>query len=135
MLFRIAITILLMTSSSTVHHHSLFKLPPDAHLTIGHSVIGPDKESVEGFCENWKLSENEVRKMFATYHLLKDDELHDFYLFPDCWIDGTIIFHGRTFQWRARLGNTLSTDWPDGKTRILGGKHSQDPSGGDAGNQ
>lgn len=131
MIFRLAGIAILAVSSAVGHAPSPYRLPQAAQITVGHSVIGPDKASVEGFCENWSLSKREVRRMFASYHLLKEGELHDFYLEPDCWIDGKIVVNGKTFTWRARLGNTLSTDWPDGKTKMLGGKHSQDPSGGE----
>jgi hypothetical protein len=67
--------------------------------------------------------------MFRSYHKLKSGEIHAYYLYPACWIRGTVSINGKTFHWEARPGNTLETDWPDGVNKMLGGKHTDNPAG------
>jgi hypothetical protein len=127
-LTRIMVMLTFISTSVSAQRNLVFRLPASAAITIDHSEFDPKDANMSDFCPTWKLTQRQVRRMFSTYHLLQDDDLHDFYSFPDCWIDGTIVFHGKTFHWQARPGNTLSTDWPDGKTRMLGGKHSENPA-------
>jgi hypothetical protein len=104
-------------------------LPARATITVGalesDSSVRTDAEE----CAGWSLSSRQVRTMFRTYHRLKEGELHAWYLYPSCWIKGTITVRDRTFHWEARPGNTLFTDWPDGVDKMLGGKHSDNPAG------
>lgn len=105
-----------------------YALPADAAITVGTVEIDPAAGAEGLFCPSWRLTARGVRARFRHYHLVTHGELHDFYLYPRCWIDGTVVVAGKTFHWQVRPGNTLSTDWPDGVEKMLGGKHSDDPS-------
>ncbi len=76
-----------------------------------------------------RLSGQRVRRMFATYHLLRQGEEHDFYAWYGCSASGTLTVDDKSFNFIVRPLNLLSTNWPDGHWKPLGGKHSDDPSG------
>jgi len=112
------------------HHHRLgpYTLPAEAKITIGKPHTDPNDAQDAMICPSFHLNEYEVREMFRTYHLLKPGELHDNYSFPSCRIEGNIVVKNQRFYWIARPGNTLDTDWPDGKPKMLGGVPSENPA-------
>lgn len=74
------------------------------------------------------ITERQLRAMFATYHELKEMELHDGYAVEGCVIEGDVIVDGKRFRYTQQPINLLWTTWPDGKDHLLGGKHSDDSS-------
>jgi hypothetical protein len=108
-----------------------FSLPGSAKITIGpvqrdHTYPDPVSDSV---CKQYRLTEAQVRRQFRFYHELAEGEYHDYYLQFPCWIEGTLVVNGKTYTWSSQPGNTMMTTWPDGVSKTLGGKHTDDPSG------
>lgn len=76
------------------------------------------------------LSIQDVRTFFSQYRLIKPSskDLHNKYLWTPCFVEGTITLGKKKFKWKHRPGNTLETDYPDGKQKVLGGKPTDGPS-------
>ena len=109
-----------------VGHH--YPLPIKANVKIGESGSNPSN-SEEPLCHGFTLSQHQVRNRFRTYHHLADTEEHDYYEWFPCWVRGTVHLTGRDFFFRANYGNTMETNFPDGKFKVLGGLYDDDPSG------
>jgi len=124
--------VLIIAFASSQPHRRLktgpYALPAEAQITIGQPHSDPNDGQEAVICPSYRLSEHEVREKFRTYHLLKPGELHDSYSFPSCRIEGTVLLEDRKFYWVARPGNTLDTDWPGGKSKMLGGVPSENPA-------
>lgn len=108
-----------------------YPLPQSAVIKIGEMKMDhtyPDPQT-DIPCKNYHLTEAQVRKQFRIYHKLRQDEYHDYYLNYPCWIHGTVEVGGKTYTFSSELGNTMETTWPDGVKKMLGGKHTDDPSG------
>lgn len=107
-----------------------YPLPKTAVVSVG-PLQKNTKDSVArlGFCDSYTLDEKQVREQFRTYHLLGNDELENYDVLP-CWHDGTIRANGKTYRYSSRMGNTMWTDWPDGKGKMLVGEPSDDESNG-----
>lgn len=106
------------------------KYPLPASATIHLGPTGEDASSPDAqTCRGFHLTAKQVRSRFATYHALKPVEDHDYYAYFPCWSSGTIILNGKSFDFKARPGNTILTTYPDAKEKLLGGKHTDDPSG------
>ncbi len=103
-------------------------LPAAAQVHVDAGGFDPsDPESA--VCKGFRLTASQVRWRFRTYHELAAGELHDKYLSASCWAQGSVTIMGRSFEWKARPGNTLFTTFPDGRGKMLGGKPSDDLSG------
>ena len=103
-----------------------YRLPPSAKIKI--TSKGNDDQSSSMTCEELNvLTPKRVRELFASYRLVDGVELHK-YLWAPCFAQGTIEIQGKSFFWKFRPGNTLATDFPDGKSKILGGSVSDDSS-------
>jgi hypothetical protein len=105
-----------------------FAIPRTAEIKI----IGfgaDDKDATAEACKDFRLTSAQVRSYFRKAHQLKPAELHDYYLWSPCWVDGAITIHGKSFPWRIRAGNTIKTTYPDGTDKMLGAEHSDDPAG------
>jgi len=126
---RVAMVLCATLLAHPTHAASPYALPRSAVITVGRAQFDPQRAAESQFCPTWTLTAAQVRSQFRRYHLLQSNELHQFYLYPACWIDGTVMAGGRTFHWQARPGSTLRTDWPDGVEKMLGGEHSDNPSG------
>lgn len=100
-----------------------FRLPPKAIVIVGHRYYGRYNQQPED-CKYYTLTAAKVRVMFKTYHPITESEMHDDYSFSDCGIRGTVKVGGKIFHWDSDPGNTMTTDYPDGVERTLGGKHS-----------
>ena len=108
---------------------SRFPLPVGAQIELGQS--GFDRTQAESeLCRGFRLTSKQVRARFRSYHQVSESELHDDYSYLPCWFDGTIVVQQRKYTFRANPGNTIETDYPDGKVKTLGGRHTDDPSGG-----
>src|SRR5690349_20610355 len=121
--------ILLLFGAATMSHAvpSKFSLPRNAEIKILKSGRD-DSTETWAVCErDFKLSNKKIRGIFKTYSELTDRELHDDYIWAPCYIEGIISIAQKSFTWRARPGNLLETDYPDGKKRILGGQLSDKP--------
>jgi hypothetical protein len=108
-----------------------YPLPQSAVIKIGEKHVDhtyPDPQT-DIPCKNYQLTEAQVRAQFRTYHKLHEGEYHDYYLQYPCWIHGTIEVDGKTYTFSSELGNTMQTTWPDGISKELGGKYTDDPSG------
>jgi hypothetical protein len=123
-LLTVACGLLFLGSAASARH----ALPPSAKITIGTLQTNKSVRYDAEECGGWTLNDMQVRQMFLTYHKLKSRELHAYYLFPACWISGTVQVAHKTYHWEARPGNTLETDWPDDVKQMLGGERSDDPS-------
>ena len=108
-----------------------FALPPSATVNVGSKFYETTNEN-KIFCESYKLSPTQVRRMFRTYHELHAGEMHDHYLYAACGIRGTVKVNGQVFHWESDPGNTMRTDYPDGTLRTLGGKYTDDMGAGEA---
>lgn len=80
-------------------------------------------------CADFKVTAEQVRQFFRDYKPITTKEQHDYYLWSPCTIKGKIIHKGKRYFWQARAGNTLTTDYPTGKTKTLGGPRTDHPSG------
>lgn len=124
--FLLALALLQLAWNSKPRH---YPLPPSAVITIGPTQQDPKAPNPKGFCSYYHLSQEQVREQFRTYHQLREMEL-EHYLYMPCWIEGTVTVNGKTYTWQSRDGNTMGTDWPDGKGKTLVGKPSDDLSDG-----
>ena len=114
-------------------------LPAGAKITVNkqHMLPGYQPEHIppdyapffEKCPSRVALTAQQVRRMFASYHVVSGSEYHDFYAQEGCVTDGEIEADGKKFKFTYQPVNNLSTDWPDGVDKMLGGKHSADPSG------
>jgi hypothetical protein len=103
-------------------------IPKAAKVMIG--APGRDEHDAESdACKDFRVTSEQVRSRFRTYHRLTQDELHDRYILAPCWVDGELTIKGKTYTWRARPGNTIETTYPDGAAKMLGGKPSDRMSG------
>jgi hypothetical protein len=100
-----------------------FPLPKSAEIMIGQPQWKPGDSDAD-LCRNYRITPQQLRRQFRTYHLLQPGDVHDQYSVFQCWIDGTIKVNGKTFRWQSRPGNLLQTNWPDGVDKMLGGKPS-----------
>jgi hypothetical protein len=103
-------------------------LPVRARITIEpQHWIAKTKPGPEDECPvSRKLTERQVRRMFATYHVLAEGEYHDGYAQIDCVTEGEIVVDGKKFRYMSQPYNLLFTNWPDGQDHQLGGKHTDD---------
>lgn len=105
-----------------------FRLPPDAQINIGKTYILPGYDASQETCPHNGPGETvtraKVRRMFSTYHELKEMESHDRYLQAGCVTDGEVIVRGKKYTFQVQPVNLLHTTWPDGNMHELGGKHS-----------
>lgn len=108
--------------------HARHPLPPGARvsvLKIENAAKGTDEPAE---CRGFHLTEVQLRTRFRTYRELGPGEYHDFYAWYPCAVTGIIQYRGTTFHFDANRAHTLSTDWPDGIQKILGGGHDGDLS-------
>lgn len=105
-------------------------VPEDAKVTVQSWVWDSKEEpNLQTQCPYKRtLTPQQIRRMFATYHLLSEMEEHDSYLWYGCSASGTIETGGKLFHFVVRPVNLLRTDWPDGQWKPLGGKHSDNLS-------
>ncbi len=108
-----------------------FTLPSQAILQVHAAEVdqGQEMSAEAASCSHFRLSENQIRIRFLTYHLLRPGEEHNFYAYSPCVIKGEIKSGSRTYQFETRPGHTLWTTYPDGKEKMLGGTPTDDPSG------
>jgi hypothetical protein len=101
-----------------------FPLPPSAVVHLG--ATGADSSDPEAsLCRSsLQFTAPQVARMFRTYHLLQPGEMHSRYDTAPCWQDGTIRVQDQTFTFRINPLNTLTTTFPDGKEKQLGGPAS-----------
>ncbi len=120
---------LLVLSAFLIAQHP-YLLPSSAVITVGDKFYESTNDD-KIFCDSYRLSAVQVRRMFRTYHELHPGEMHDHYLYAACGIRGTVKVNGRVFHWESDPGNTMRTDYPDGNLRTLGGKYTDDLSEGE----
>lgn len=103
-------------------------LPVNAKISVQNWIWdSPAKPTAIDSCPSKPLTDKQVRKMFATYHLLNMFEEHDHYSWYGCAAKGTVTVYGKSFKFMARIDSLLSTEWPDGQSKPLGGRHSSNP--------
>lgn len=71
-----------------------------------------------------------MRWRFSTYHRVTGQEMNDDCSFGQCGIEGTVKVGDKVFTWKMGLYNTMETTYPDGRSKLLGGAYSDDPSSG-----
>lgn len=99
-----------------------YPLPPGAQLTGLHVEI--DQKQNDAYeCARFRLNAAQIRFRFRTYRELGPRDAHDHYAWYPCSVNGTILFGGQSYYFKANMANTLWTNWPDGKDKQLGGKH------------
>ena len=118
--------LLVLLSTPTLRER--FPLPKDAVITHLRRGFDP-KANDAATCRGFSLSAAQVRHRFRTYHRLAPGEEHDHYLWLPCWVNGTIVYRGTHFSFRARAAHMLWTTWPDGQQKEMGGVYDDDPSG------
>jgi hypothetical protein len=106
-----------------------FRLPPAAVVRLGPRSANSSDPEASICSSSLHFTPLQVVRMFRTYHLLLPGEMHSRYDTAPCWQDGTIIFEGRTFIFRHSPLRTLTTTFPDGKEKQLGGRSSDRLSG------
>ncbi len=107
-----------------------FALPAQAKIVVGKTYR--NKESVDSLnCYNYRLKPGNVRWRFQHYHRITGTEVHDSYSFVGCGIEGKVSVGNKTFEWRSEPFNTMETNYPDGKWKVLGGEYSDDLSAGE----
>ena len=105
-----------------------WRLPARAIITIEPAHLLPGYPENDTPCSTRRITVRQLRRKFATYHELKEMELHDGYADMGCAIEGDIVVDGKKFRYIEQPINLLQTNWPDGKMHQLGGKHSDDSS-------
>lgn len=108
-----------------------YPLPANAAIAIGPTQSDAKDPESKIFCPDYHLTEGQLREQFRTYHLLRENGEMENYSYLPCWIDGTVRVNGKTYRWRSRDGNIMSTTWPDGVNKLLVGKPSGDLSAGE----
>jgi hypothetical protein len=108
-------------STSRARH---FPLPPSAIVHLGASGADSSDPEASICSSSLHFTPGQVARMFRTYHLLQSGEMHSSYDIAPCWQNGTILFQGQTFTFRINPLNTLTTTFPDGKEKQLGGRAS-----------
>lgn len=109
-----------------------WKLPANARITMetAHIRKGYSPNYLEN-CAKRRITEQQLRHMFATYHELHEMEEHDGYEVEGCVIEGDILVGGKRFRYIQQPIHLLQTTWPDGKPHELGGgKHSDQTDDG-----
>lgn len=107
---------------------SRYAIPKKAILEIFSVAIDGNSNTSDACAKDFSLTPEKVRKLFKESHLLKVRELHDHYIWAPCFIRGTLTLKGKKYTWEIRPGNTISTTFPDGKEKILGGKYTDGSS-------
>ncbi len=115
--------VLLLAFAATSGRH--YPLPASAVVKVGGGYVESVNRDRTG-CDSVKLTPNQVRRYFRTFHRVEGAELHDGYLIASCGVQGTVVVSGKEFHWKYDAGNTMVTDYPDGVERRLGGKHTGD---------
>ena len=117
------------TPHTGIHKRYSYRLPPSSIVTI--NALAYEKYAADNdrlICRTFHLNEARVRRIFSTYHLIDNyREVHDWYLIYQCSISGTIQVGNHIYKWSADPGNIVTTNWPDGKYRWLGGTRTDGP--------
>ena len=121
------------SSAQVGSHGKRYPLPSDARIAVGQRVIdkSADDETADS-CRTYRATSRQVRHYFRTYKVVEGEEYHSMYIWLPCSIEGTVTVQGKTYWWSVNPGNTMGTNWPDGKGKTLGGKYSDDPSEGES---
>lgn len=80
-----------------------------------------EKNLASSACADFKVTEDQVRKIFQTYHRVSRKEIQAKYQWSPCYSEGLIETPKAVYSWRVRAGNTLETTYPDGKDVLMAG--------------
>ena len=120
------ISFVLVGSNSFASSPKSFQLPSKAKIQIkGFKTDGNEADTK--LCSDFRLNEAGLRNVFSTYRVITPKELHDYYDWLPCFIEGTITYQNKSYAFKARAGNILHTDYPDGVKRDLAGKRTTSP--------
>lgn len=118
-----AAIILCLTAACAAKPDRVF-LPPEA---IVKTKVGNTQNKQT--CSGFQFTEDDLRTALSGYHTVTIQEQHDFYAWSPCTVEGSIEIGKRFYHWQAREGNLLTTDYPDGILKTLGGAHTDNPAG------
>lgn len=122
------VTAFLVLVSGMANASSSLSLPPKAKIQIN-SQISTGNSPNDTDCKGFKLNRAQVRHIFETYKPVTVSDLHDYYTWTNCSLDGTLTVYKKFFTWKIRPGHILETDYPDGAMKTLGGAHTDSPDG------
>ena len=104
-----------------------FALPPDAIIRLGRATVEQGTcGNKSSNCEGTPRTPAAVRRIFRRYHEVASREMHDWYAYYGCGVDGSIRVRGRNYRFHYTSGNTLTTNFPDGFDHELGGRYTDD---------
>ncbi len=104
-----------------------FALPPGAVIHLGRATVEEGAYGKESSsCEGTPQTPAAMRRIFRQFHELASGEMHDWYAYYGCGVDGKIRVRGRSYRFHYISGNTLTTNFPDGFDHQLGGRYTDD---------
>ena len=108
-----------VASPADKHTATHLPLPSAAQIQVGRKTDQASGSDAE-MCKAYSVSARAIRHKFSVYRVVSNQKKHYLYQVAPCFVQGTILLHGKTFTWTVNPGGFLSTTYPDGLLRTIG---------------